>query len=353
MTLKQDIKYQARRLGFLLTGVTTPDAPSHVSTYQQWLQDGHHGEMHYLATERAQICRANPRLILPNCQSIFVLAIPYSKPNSFSSNNSPNPEGCVAAYAWGDDYHDVIIPKLKELVAFIKKQTGTTIPNRYYTDTGPVLERDLAQRAGLGWIGKNSCLINPKSGSYFLLAEILLGIALDPDPPISTDHCGTCTRCIQACPTGCILPNRTIDAQRCISYLTIELKGEIPKELRPLIGNHIFGCDACQTVCPWNRFATQEIDASFAPRPELPSPNLIQELSLTPEEFSRKFKGNPIKRAKRRGYLRNISIALGNSENPDARPALEKAIEDPEPLIREHVAWALDHIQGNEDEIQT
>jgi epoxyqueuosine reductase len=343
MSIEQAIKDQARRLGFPLAGVTTPEPPPHLSTFKRWLEAGRHGDMRYLADERARTRRADPRLILPECKSILVLAAPYSDPRSAEAfeEQAQGPVGRVASYAWGDDYHNVFIPKLKELVAFIEAQVGHFVPNRYYTDTGPMLERDLAQRAGLGWIGKNTNLINPKSGSYFLLAEILLGLELEPDPPFTTDHCGTCTRCIDACPTNCILPDRTIDARRCISYLTIELKDDIPEELRPLIGDWIFGCDVCQTVCPWNRFATDSVDDAFSPRPNLPRPNLIRELELTPEAFNRKFKGSPIKRAKRRGYLRNVALAVGNFEDEKTIPALEKAGKDAEHIVRDHVDWAL------------
>ena len=313
MSLKQAIKEKARRLGFPLAGVTSPDPPPHFSTFERWLEAGRHGNMDYLAHERARTRRADPRSILPECKSILVLAAPYPDPKSAaaSSGSDPGPSGRVAAYAWGDDYHDVFPSKLSELLAFIEQQVSHPVPNRYYTDTGPLLERDLAQRAGLGWIGKNTCLINPKHGSYFLLAEILLGLELEPDPSFSTDQCGTCTRCIDACPTACILPNRTLDARRCISYLTIELKDDIPEELRSMLGDWIFGCDVCQMVCPWNRFASPEGDAAFSPRPDVPRPNLVRELKLTPEAFNRKFKGSPVKRAKRRGYLRNVAIAPG------------------------------------------
>jgi epoxyqueuosine reductase len=301
--------------------------------------------MNYLADGHAHAHRADPRLILPECKSILVLAAPYADPKSAEAHKGTHLTGRVAAYAWGDDYHDIFPKKLQELVIFIEAQVGHNIPNRYYTDTGPILERDLAQRAGLGWIGKNTCLINPKHGSYFLLAEILLGLELEPDPPITTDHCGTCTRCIDACPTDCILPDRTIDARRCISYLTIELKDDIPADLRPLLGDWVFGCDVCQTVCPWNRFASPQGDASSRPRLEVPFPNLIHEIDLSPEAFNRKFKDSPVKRAKRRGYLRNVAIALGNTQNTKAIPALESALEDSEPMVREHAAWALENIK--------
>lgn len=300
--------------------------------------------MNYLAHERARTRRADPRTILPECTSILVLAAPYPNPKSAETTlgSDPGPHGRVAAYAWGDDYHNVFPSKLSELVAFIEQQVGHPVPNRYYTDTGPLLERDLAQRAGLGWIGKNTCLINPKHGSYFLLAEILLGLELEPDPPFSTDQCGTCTRCIEACPTACILPDRTLDARRCISYLTIELKDDIPEEMRPLLGDWVFGCDVCQMVCPWNRFARLEGEASFSPRPDLPRPNLIRELELTPEAFNRKYKNSPVKRAKRRGYLRNVAIAAGNSRDAKTIPALGDSQNDEEQLVRKHVTWALE-----------
>jgi len=346
VTLKQAIKEEARRLGFFLAGVVAPNPPAHLPIYEDWLEAGCHGEMDYLASERARAYRADPRLILPECKSILALAYPYASPAAISDSNPTAGErkvekGKIAAYARGEDYHLLIPEKLQALVAFIEAQTGQAAPNRYYTDTGPLLERDLAQSAGLGWIGKNSCLIHPKSGSFFFLAEILLGIALEPDPPFTTDHCGTCARCIEACPTGCILPNRTVDARRCISYLTIENKGEIPPQLRQTLGNQVFGCDICQEVCPWNRFAPDITDVEFPAKPEYAFPDLVGHLALSPAEFNRKFKDTPVKRAKRRGYLRNIAVALGNAGSLGAIPALEAALNDPEALVREHAAWAL------------
>jgi epoxyqueuosine reductase len=344
MGLKATIKQKARRLGFPLAGVTSPEPPPHLSTFERWLEAGYHGEMRYLADKRARARRTDPRSILPECKSILVLAAPYEDPKSAEAFEAPGSTGRVAAYAWGDDYHIVFSPRLQDLVAFIEEQVGHSVPNRYYTDTGPILERELAQRAGLGWIGKNTCLINPKHGSYFLLAEILLGLELDPDPPFTTDQCGTCIRCIEACPTDCILPDRTLDARRCISYLTIELKEDIPEELRPQLGDWVFGCDVCQMVCPWNRFAGPHGDASFAPRPDVPRPDLIHELELTPEAFNRKFKLSPVKRAKRRGYLRNVAVAAGNSGDEKAISALEAAQNDGEEAVRQHATWALKRV---------
>ncbi len=250
--LEQIIKDKARQLGFFLTGVTTPEPPPHYATFENWLAQGHHGTMNYLETDRSRSRRTNPREILPECKSILVLATPYSPSLPMGEGVGVRNRTRIASYARGEDYHNVLPARMKELVQFIEEQVGGPIKNRCYTDTGPILERDLAQRAGIGWIGKNTCLINPKQGSYFLLSEIFLDLALEPDPPFITDHCGTCTRCIEACPTDCILPDRTLDARRCISYLTIELKDDIPTELREKMGDWVFGCDICQMVCPWN-----------------------------------------------------------------------------------------------------
>ncbi len=367
-SLREVVQAEAHRLGFDLVGVTTPDTPPHYGVYDRWLAAGWYGEMGYLATERARQRRSDPRQILPECRSILSLGIRYSKSHSERSEESlslggisPHDGkedresrllGCIAAYAWGDDYHNVLPERLQTLVAFIEAQVGGKVPNRWYTDTGPILERDLAQRAGLGWIGKNTCLINPALGSYFLLAEILLGLDIEPDQPFEHDRCGSCRRCIEACPTGCILPDRTIDSQRCISYLTIELKGIIPHDLRPLVGDWVFGCDVCQQVCPWNqRFAPSGGDPSFAPRSGVSRPDLVQELALTPQEFNLKFRGSPVKRAKRRGYLRNVVVALGNAGNPKAVPGLAHTLlNDPESLVRGHAAWALGCI-GDENAV--
>jgi epoxyqueuosine reductase len=338
--LKQTIKDKARQLGFILAGVTTPDPPPHISTFENWLAQRRHGTMEYLATERSRARRADPRQILPECKAILVLATPYNPPLSFKGEGFGE-RGQIAAYARSEDYHDTLPSRMKELVEFIEQQVGSPVRNRWYTDTGPILERDLAQRAGIGWIGKNTCLIHPRQGSYFLLSEILLDLALEPDPPFTTDHCGTCTRCIDACPTDCILPDRTLDASRCISYLTIELKDEVPKELREKIGNWVFGCDICQQVCPWNRFA-KEGDPAFGD--DCSTPPLAGELLISKQEFNQRFKGSPVKRAKRRGYLRNVAVALGNTGDMHMLPVLQNALNDEEPMIREHAQWAIEEI---------
>lgn len=342
--ITQQLKRRARELGFTLVGVTSPDPPPHLDAYQRWLESGRHGEMGYLATERAIERRADPRRVLPECKSILVLGIPYDNPTNLPK--SPDGISRVAAYAWGEDYHEALKGRLKAIVDYVEELAGYPVPSRWYTDSGPLLERELAQRAGLGWIGKNTMLINPERGSYFLLAEILLGIDLDFDAPVTTDHCGTCRRCIDACPTNCILEDRTLDASRCISYLTIELKGPVPIELRPQMGKWIFGCDVCQMVCPWNERFAEEKGATIFAAKNSPA-KLEEEMQLGAQEFNQKFKASPVKRAKRRGYLRNVAIAMGNAGSMDTVPAMvERLTEEKEPLIRGHAAWALGQIGG-------
>lgn len=348
MDLKHKVQTEAARLGFTLFGVTTPAPPQSMPVYLQWLESGCYGNMAYLATDRAIERRGDPTLILPEVKSIIVLGMRYPRPTDNPSNPGGSLTGQVAAYAWGDDYHEIIPPRLEQLAAFLQRETGKPVISKAYTDTGPILERDLASRAGLGWIGKNSCLINPSEGSYFLLAELLSNVELEPDEPFRTDHCGTCRRCIEACPTQCIQSDRTIDAGRCISYLTIENKGVIPVELRSQLGNWVFGCDICQQVCPWNlRFAKDTFDPSLLPDMAIAHPNLTADLSLTPGEFNRRFKNSPIQRPRRKGYLRNIAVALGNSGSVEAIPSLEESLgNEIEPLVRAHAAWALGRI-GN------
>jgi epoxyqueuosine reductase len=366
------IRAEAARLGFDLCGVTSADPPPHTAAYLEWLEAGRHGEMAYLAEARNLARRLDPRLVLPGCQSILTLAMRYSPSTGLpapanhplpyttgkTTATAPAGQALIAAYAYGSVYHEVLIERLNQLGAFVAAQFEQPVNWKAYTDTGPLLERDLAQRAGLGWIGKNSMLINPRLGSFFFLGEILLDVALPPDAPFTTDRCGACTRCIQACPTGCILPNRTLDAQRCISYLTIENKADIPADLRPQIGAWAFGCDVCQQVCPWNlRFAAPAAEPAFAPVQAAPHPNpapdrgvttpaelcppnppqdrgvtphpyLAQDLRLDAQAFNRKFKGRPQKRARRRGYLRNLAVAAGNTGDHSIVPVLEAAAQD-------------------------
>jgi len=349
MNLTQAVKEQAYRLGFSLVGITTSEPLTHAEVFEFWLGQGRYGEMSYLNTARSRLYRAHPERILPECRSVLVLGVRYPAPLPVKIPGGGRSAlgGKLAAYAWGVDYHEFLPARLQRLVQFIEAQVGHTVPNRWYTDTGPILERELAQRAGLGWIGKNTCLINPDKGSYFLLAEILLGVELEPDQPFTSDRCGTCTRCLQACPTGCILPDRTLDARRCISYLTIELKGVIPPGLRPLMDGWVFGCDVCQQACPWNRFASSDADPEFDQRLASPEPDLLAELALTVEEFNGKYRHSPLRRTKRRGYIRNLAVGLGNQHNPAGVSALARIlVGEPEPLVRAHAAWALGQV-GN------
>jgi epoxyqueuosine reductase len=348
-SLEQLIKEEARRLGFILAGVTIPGPPEHFRVLEAWLAAARHGTMSYMSDERSRTCREDPRHLMPECKSIIVLAAPYSSPGSGTAAHGAEAgevRGRVAAYAWGDDYHDVLPGRMRALVRFVEEQIGRPIASRRFTDSAPILERDLAQRAGLGWIGKNTCLINPHFGSYVLLCEILLDLELASDAPFTTDHCGSCTRCLDACPTGCILPDRTIDARRCISYLTIELRGSIPVDLRLKMGNWIFGCDICQMVCPWNRFSPPEGDPAFKGDGRHRGPPLQDEQALFADDFKQRFRDSPIRRAKAGGYLRNVAVAAGNSGDRRLVPALRAAADNSDPVLQEHCEWAIDRITG-------
>ena len=346
MPLTDKIRAQAMRLGFDLLGVTSPDPPAHIDVYRNWLEAGRHAGMNYLATERALRRRENPRSILPSCRSIIVTGTNYT-PNL--ERNLPQPtELQVAGYALGFDYHDVLVERMQALVGFLSAEVGRPFEYRIYTDTGPILERELAQRAGLGWIGKNTCLIHPRQGSYLLLGEIFVDLDLEHDSAFMSDQCGSCTRCIEACPTGCILPDRTLDAGRCVSYLTIEEKAGIAESQREAIGNWLFGCDICQQVCPWNiRFASPAEDAAFRPRTILDPPQLEYFLQLQPDTWRRELKSSPLERPRRRGLVRNASVVAGNSARRDLVETLASLLrEDEDPILRTHAAWALGQIGG-------
>ncbi len=329
--LTQRIKEKTYALGFDLVGVA-PLAPSEYGDfYESWLAQGYAGEMAYLARRDAVAKRRDPRLILSRDHSTeqgscVVVALNYYQGSAESRETQAAGErGRVARYAWGDDYHDVMWARLDALAAFFQAEVGRPVVHRRYVDTGPLLERELAVRAGLGWFGKNTMLINPRLGSWLFLGELLLDLELEYDAPFRADHCGTCTRCIDACPTNCILPDRVLDASRCISYLTIELKSEeMPAELRPMVGDWIFGCDVCQEVCPWNRFARPTDEPAFLSRPGISMLDLVEILALDEEGFRRRFKDSSILRAKRRGLERNAAVALDNQthgvRNPPGLP---------------------------------
>ena len=339
-TLSADIKAAAQRLGFALAGISPVQLPPHGETFARWLRDGFAGELGYMS--RTEALRRDPHELVPWAQSIISVGMNYYTP--FTRPEMPDSsEGWISRYAWGDDYHELIKARLERLLDDIRGLCTEPVEGRAFVDSGPVLERDFAGVAGLGWIGKNTHLISPKRGSWFFLGELFVDLPLVYDRPMR-DRCGQCDLCLKACPTNAFVGPYVLDARRCISYLTIELKGAVPRHLRPLVGNHIFGCDICQEVCPYNVKAQATAEAAFGPRSGLLAPQLIPLLSLTEAEFRQRFRGSPILRAKRRGFLRNVAVALGNLKCQEAVPALIATLDDVEPLVRGHAAWALGEI---------
>jgi epoxyqueuosine reductase len=298
--------------------------------------------MNYM--QRGEEKRCDPQNILAGAQSIVALALNYFQGDAVHTAAATGRTGRIARYAWGDDYHDVIAAKLDKIDEFLRSFGGQ---QKCYVDTGPVLERDHAALAGTGWHGKSTMLIDERLGTWFFLAEVLTTLALPPDKPVP-DRCGTCDRCVTACPTGAITAPHRLDARRCISYLTIELKSAIPVELRPLLGDRIFGCDDCLDACPWNRFAQESRESAFCARQSTTGMSLREYLDLTEVGFRALFRKSPIKRIKRRGFLRNVCVALGNVGAPSDLPALERAAADPEPLIAEHARWAIQQIHDRQ-----
>ena len=343
-TLTQQIQARAHKLGFELVGITPAAESETIARYRQWIENGYAGKMRYL--ERHLPLKTDVRQLLSEAKSVICLAMNYYTLDPPKALAEDPARGQISRYAWGDDYHDIIRQRLSELVDFIKQTAEIELQTRVCVDTAPIIEREYAQKAGIGWIGKNTNLIHWRSGSWYFLAEVLVSIALESETPVPRGSCGTCTRCIEACPTDAIVEPNLLDSRRCISYLTIELKERIPKALRSKMGNLIYGCDICQEVCPWNSKAVPTDDPAFQPRKGNFAPNLLSLIGMTQQEFSRRFKGSPIKRAKRRGFLRNVLVAIGNWGEQRAVPALKKALTDDEPLVRSHAAWALGQIGG-------
>jgi len=361
--LADAIKAKARELGFDLVGITGAEPSAFAPEYRDWLARGFAGEMDYLKRNIER--RLDPRELLPDARSIIVVGMNYyTESPTEAKNQKPKTKNqnkaVFARYALGDDYHDVMTARLRELLAFLKAEAGEGADGRLYVDTGPLLEREVARRAGLGWFGKNTMLINTRRGSYFFLGEIITNIALPADAP-SVGGCGTCTRCLDACPTGAIVAPYEIDARRCISYLTIELKGGIPEEFRPAIaesGNRIYGCDICQEVCPFNRPAsasahptlTPTTEPAFQPREVSTTSTVVALLYLTEEEFRQKFRGSPIKRAKRSGLLRNAVVALSARHDDEAMEALNHALNDADDLVSEQARRSLEAVAVKREE---
>jgi epoxyqueuosine reductase len=340
LELSRALKCEALGMGFDAAGICRAGAPPHIERFRQWLADGHAGQMHYL--ERRAEAYAHTDGVLAGARSVLMLGVVYR-----TEDPGPIEPGCgrVARYAWGDDYHPWIRDRLAALAAFLSDRApGAAV--RGVVDTAPLLEREFAQLAGLGWIGKNTLLIHPAKGSWLFLAALLTDVVLQPDAPFGKERCGECRACLEACPTGALVAPYCLDARKCLSYWTIEAKDRVPEPLRPALGARVFGCDACQEVCPWNRRASSTEEAAFRPRPGTNPLALLDLLGLDDAQFRRRFQASPLRRSKRRGLLRNAAIALGNGPHKKALPALADGLADPEPLIRGACAWALGRMAG-------
>jgi len=343
MSVEDRIKTRAKTLGFDLVGIAPVTPVPELAFYLKWIEAGYAGKMEYL--KRNVDKRRDITQVVPEAKSVIVCAMIYNTDNPLSGQCRDDKRGWISRYSWGDDYHDVLSAKLFDLRNFV----ATICPDqdfidRIYVDTGPVIDRIYAKYAGIGWFGKNTCIINQNTGSWFFIGEIITNLPLKSDGQVP-DRCGTCERCIDACPTDAILEPYVLDSRKCISYLTIELKDDIPVALRDGIGNHVFGCDICQDVCPWNRKAAVTEYPSFRPRDGLMNPHLQTLASFDEETFKQKFRNSPIKRTKRRGLMRNLAVAMGNSKNPVYLPQLYHMTNNEESVVAEHANWAIDKIQ--------
>ena len=333
---KDEVRAAAHELGFALCGFAGAGRAPHADALQRWLEDGNQATMEWI--QRTAEERMAPDRVLPGVRTVVVLATNY-----FHEDLPPvSGTGRIARYAWSDDYHEVIRPRLESLASRLAEAGGV---QRWFVDSGPVLERDWAAACGVSWHGTSTMGIHPELGTWFFLSVIFTTLDFEPDTPLP-DRCGTCTRCIDACPTQAITAPYRLDARRCISFLTIENKGPIPEEFRGAMGDRIFGCDDCLDACPWNRFAQASRDAAMQPRPEILAKPLREFLALDEAQFKALFRGSPILRAKRRGFLRNVCVALGNTGTRQDLPALRAAMADQEPLVREHATWAVEQIVG-------
>ena len=338
------ITARAIALGFDRCGVAPAVELPELRYLREWIDRGYAGEMGYLA--RTADRRADVRAVMPSARSVIVLATVYNVDRAYSTELTDRRTGHIARYAWGDDYHDVVGRRTDELLCWMRAQTQEAFEAKAYVDTGPIQERVYAQYAGLGWIGKNTCLINPELGSWLFLSEIIVSLALEPDQP-GFDRCGTCTLCLDACPTGAIPEPWVLDATRCLSYLTIELKGNIPEAQRPALGTHLFGCDVCQEVCPWNAAPARSTAATWQPRVALDRPRVVDLWRRSDDDLRATIKGSALRRAGVTRLRRNLAVAIANSWDPDAHDALttssDQLRESPsraDPLVAEHVDWA-------------
>jgi epoxyqueuosine reductase len=342
-----DVKRQAAATGFDLCGIAPAAGHPELTFLRQWLDRGYAGEMGYM--HRSAEKRADVRHVLPSARTVIALATVYNTNRPYSTANTDPRQAAIARYAWGDDYHVVIQARLEALLTWLRSEAGEGFEGRAYVDTGPVQERVFAHHAGLGWIGKNTCLINPDVGSWIFLSEILCNLDLDVDRP-TFDQCGACTRCLDACPTGALVDAHVLDSTRCLSYLTIELKGSIPERHRDTMGEHAYGCDICQDVCPWNADLTSGVshDPAWLPRSRLDGPSLLDLWRRTDDELRALLKGSAMKRAGVRRFRRNLAVAIGNSGDVAAVEPLLAHGEDTcrDPLVAEHVAWAAEKLRG-------
>jgi epoxyqueuosine reductase len=340
------VKAEAAAAGFDLCGIAPAASHSDLAYLREWLDRGYAGEMHYM--HRTAERRSDVRAVMPTARSVISLGVVYNTPRPYAIDNADRTRAAIARYAWGDDYHVVIDARLRQLLDRLRAVAGDAFDARAYVDTGPVQERAYAAQAGLGWIGKNTCLINAERGSWVFLAEILCSLPLEPDAP-ALDQCGTCTRCLDACPTGALVDAHVLDSTRCLSYLTIEVKEAIPVDRRDAVAEHAYGCDICQEVCPWNAWpATAEADGPWLPRAGLDGPRLLDLWERSDDELRALLKGSAMKRAGVRRFRRNLAVAIGNSANPDAAAALAGQTEPTaiDPLVAEHVAWAVEKLGG-------
>jgi epoxyqueuosine reductase len=341
------IKHQARTAGFDLCGVAPASDLPELAFFDEWLARGYAGEMHYL--ERSREKRVDVRHVLPSARSVIVCGTIYNVDRPYSNESPGRDRAAIARYAWGDDYHDVIRARLDTLVGWLREEAGPALDARAYVDTGPVQERVYARHAGLGWIGKNTCVINEDVGSWLFLSVVITNLELDVDVP-AVDQCATCARCLDACPTGALVEPYVLDATRCLSYLTIEIKGDIPEAQRDDTGSHAYGCDICQEVCPWNLTPSTGVSSepAWLPRMALDGPALLDLWRMTDEELRRTLKGSAMKRAGVRRLRRNLAVAVGNSGDPEAAAQLEASDEPTsrDPMVARHVRWAASKLRG-------
>ena len=341
--LTASIKAKALDLGFELIGIAPVEPVPELDFYRDWIESGYAGEMKYLQNNIDK--RTDIRELEPAAKSVVVCGKVYHADYPLSTDQQEPSKGWISRYSWGDDYHEILKKRLHSLREFIENESPEICKNRVYIDTGPVVDRVQAKYAGIGWFGKNTCLINQQQGSWFFIGEIITSLELVTDP-VHPDRCGSCQRCIDACPTDAILEPYVLDSRLCISYLTIELRDEVPVGLRSQMGSHVFGCDICQDVCPWNRKATVTEDQEFQPREGLFNPKLEDLAAMTLTDFQETFRKNPVKRTKYSGLMRNVAVAMGNSGDHKFIPQLQQMSHSTDKMISEHAEWALQELKA-------